>query len=303
MPYDIVTGGMGFIASHLAERLSASGRDVIVVDNMDSVPATLPDFHSSMRILNADVRNNDWWKELEHLKISRIFHLAANASVPRSADDPVYDGTTNVIGTLNMLRLARLHDSQFLLTSSAAVYGNPTSIPMSETHSITPVSHYGVSKWSAEQYVNLYRHQFSLDTRIVRFFNVFGPRQSRYLVYDFLTKADLPGNHFEVLGSGKQVRTQLFVQDAVDAVLLVSDHGDSNPYNVGSEQDYTVVDLAKLILAMRQKRKTIRVSGKSWAGDIDILKPDISRVRSLGFSSKISLEEGLLEVMTWWDSK
>lgn len=302
---DIVTGGAGFIGSHLVEYLVGQGRYVIVVDSLDAGGLdNLPPSDARTRFIQADVRSDEWWSQLGELTVQRIFHLAANASVPRSAKDPVYDVSTNVEGTLRMLRLAKEHGAQFVSISSAAVYGDLQYSPTDEHHPTRPISHYGVSKLAGEYYVNLYRREFGLDTRIIRYFNCYGPRQPRYVVFDYLKKGDLPSDTFEVLGDGKQVRTQLFVTDAVRATVMVAELGDSDPYNIGSEKAFTVLELAhKILEATGKTHKTIVTTGESWPGDIAVLKPDTTRLKSLGFVQQYSLEEGLEKVLMWWKTK
>lgn len=302
---DLITGGAGFIGSHLTEYLVSLGRQVVVVDSLDAGKlANLPDSGMPVQFVQADVRSDEWWAQLNELNIERVFHLAANASVPRSARDPIYDVSTNVEGTLRMLRLAKNHRARFVFISSAAVYGDLQYSPTDEEHPTRPISHYGTSKLAGEHYVNLYRQEFDLDTRIIRYFNCYGPKQPRYVVFDYLKKADLPSDTFEVLGDGKQVRTQLFVTDAVRATVLVAELGDCDPYNVGSEKAFTVLELAQKILNVTGKsHKSIVTTGESWPGDIAVLKPDITRLKSLGFKQEYSLETGLEEVLRWWQTK
>lgn len=297
----LVTGAAGFMGSHFVDRLLADGHEVVGVDNLQAgVRENVPP-RERFRFLQADVRERGWWGDLAGLRVRRIIHLAANASVPHSFADPGYDLTTNIQGTLNLLELARQHDACFVLVSTAAVYGAIAYLPIDERHPREPVSHYGTSKLAAEGYVRLYRTQFGVDTRVVRFFNSFGPRQPRYIVFDYLRKAFEPGDTFEVLGDGTQRRTQLFATDAVEATLLVAEHGDGEPYNIGSEQEFSVLELAAKVLAITgREHKRIVTTGASWPGDIRVLVPDISRVKALGFRPKVSLDEGLQQTLAWW---
>jgi UDP-glucose 4-epimerase len=302
--FDLVTGGSGFIGSHLVDRLVTSGRRVIVVsasagDHAGNLARSLP----HVELVQGDIRSRDWWPRLARFEIARIFHLAANASVPRSASEPAFDLSTNVLGTVNLLGLARERSARFLQASTAFVYGTPRYVPMDEGHPLLPTSHYGVSKLAAESYVDLYRREYGLDARIVRFFNVFGPHQARYLVFDFLHKATAPGGVFEVLGSGAQVRSQLFVSDAVQAILLVTEGGDAQPYNIGSERGLSVLELARMILEITGRQKRLETTGQSWPGDIPVLVPDISRLKGLGFQPEVSLEAGLHKVWQWWQAR
>ena len=298
----LVTGGAGFLGSHLVDELVARGTPVVVVDSLDAGSRdNLAASAASARFIEADVRDRSWWPQLGASRIDTVFHYAANASVPRSTSDPLYDLTTNIQGTFNMLELAREHGAKFVFISSAAVYGSPQYLPTDEGHPTQPISNYGASKLAGELYVNLYRENHGLDTRTVRYFNCYGPRQPRYIVFDFLKKAELPGSTFEVLGTGQQIRTQLFVQDAVKATLLVADRGDHLPYNIGSERTFSVIDLAEAVLEAVGRTDVRRVpTGTSWVGDIQTLQPSVERLKKLGFVEEYTLTDGLKEVLIWW---
>ena len=234
-------------------------------------------------------------------RLPRIFHYAANASVPRSSADPEYDLTTNVLGTQNMLLLAANVGAQFVYISSAAVYGSPQRVPTDEQHPKRPISFYGTSKLAGEHYVDFFRREHGVDTRTIRYFNCYGPRQPRYIMFDFLTKALSADSDFAVLGTGEQVRTQLHVSDAVNATLMVARKGDDAPYNVGSDISFDVLSLAEKVLRVAGRTdKRILTTGTSWAGDIYTLIPDISRLRSLGFEPSVTLDDGLADMYRWW---
>ncbi len=297
--WDVVTGGAGFIASHLVDRLVAQGRNVVVMDSMDAGKReNLSGVMDKIKFFEADTRDTEWLKQIQDLPIERIFHYAANASVPRSAEDPDYDTNTNVLGTLHMLEFARAKKAKFLFISSAGVYGEPQYLPMDEAHQTKPISHYGVSKLAGELYVDMYNREWGLDTRIIRYFNVFGPRQPRYIMFDFLRKAKAEGDSFEVLGTGEQQRTQVFVADAVTATLLVMEKGDHAPYNIGSDKVFTALELAEIVLKVTGKsHKKIVTTGQSWPGDIKTLRANLTRIRALGFELTTSLEEGLAQMI------
>ena len=296
----LVTGGAGFIASHLVDRLVGQGHRVTVVDSLDA--GKLENLNKSwneIQFIHADTRDRAWWERLEGKRFDEIYHYAANASVPRSSEDPNYDTATNVEGTLNLLELARAHGAKFLFISSAGVYGEPQYLPMDEGHQTLPISHYGVSKLAGELYVDMYRRQWGLDTRIIRYFNVFGPRQPRYIMFDFLRKAKLPGDTFEVLGTGEQVRTQIYVGDAVTASLSIMERGDHRPYNVGSDRTFTALELARIVLEVTgaTHKRIVPTGGEAWPGDIKTLRADLTRLRELGFELTTTLEEGLQEML------
>ena len=301
--FDIVTGGTGFLGSHLVNYLTSLGRKVIVLQSkVHQSDEYIHPFKNSeyVQVIVGDICEDTWWASLSELPIQRVFHLAANASVPRSAKDPINDLKTNIGGTLTCLQLAKKQNAKFLLASTASVYGNPVYTPMDEEHPLNPISHYGVSKLSAEFYTNLYGREYGVDTHIIRLFNVFGPRQPRYIIFDFFRKALDEGDTFEVLGDGKQVRTQLYVEDAVQAIELVMRKGDNKPYNVGSATTFTALDLAHKVLTITKREKPIITSGSSWSGDIPIMIPKVERLQQLGFTKQLTFEQGLEKVWLWW---
>lgn len=298
----LVTGGAGFLGSHMVDALVSRGHSVVAIDSMDAGSrANLRESEAAIEIIEADVRDRSWWPKLAGRRIGTIFHYAANASVPRSTSDPLYDLTTNIQGTLNMLELARAEGAKFVFISSAAVYGTPQYVPTDESHPLRPISNYGASKLAGELYVNLYRENHGVDTRTIRYFNCYGPRQPRYIVFDFLKKAELPGDSFEVLGDGKQMRTQLYVRDAIDATLLVAERGDHAPYNIGSEHAFSVLELARHVLeVVGRPEMRLVTTGSSWVGDIQVLQPSVERLKGLGFMERQPLMVGLGEVFSWW---
>lgn len=299
----LVTGAAGFLGSHMVDHLLALGYDVIGVDNLQAgVAANVPD-NPRLLFIVGDVRQRDWWPQLEG-RLDRIFHYAANASVPFSTTDPEYDCSTNILGTLAMLDLARATGARLTFISSAAIYGTPDVVPTPESHGASPISVYGVSKLAGEGLVRFYATNHDVDTRIVRYFNCYGPRQPRYVLFDYLTRAEQRDGPFEVLGTGAQRRTQLFCTDAVRAAHLISERGDSAPYNVGSSEVYTVLDIATQVLTVTgQPDRRIVTTGTSWPGDIQVLQPSLARVRALGWAPTVTLSDGLAEVYRWWNDR
>ncbi len=298
----LVTGGAGFAGSHLAEVLIGRGCAVTVLDDLsDGFRRNLAAVEGRYRLVVGDVRDAGLLDRLR--PVDTIFHLAANANVPRSTEVPQEDASINILGTINMLNLSRQTGARFFLASSAAVYGEPVAPPMAEDHPLAPISPYGVSKLSAERYVELYQQLYGVQATIVRFFNMFGPRQRRYVVYDFAEKIRRSGDEVVILGDGRQVRTQLFIADAVRALLTVAERGSEPIYNIGSERSFSVTELMERMLALFGAEKRLTMSQVSWDGDIQRLVPDIARLRGLGFREQVSLDEGLLAFKAWFETE
>lgn len=294
----LVTGAAGFLGSHMVDFLLEKGESVFGLDNFQS--GARSNVQKKSHFIEGDIRSRDWWKLLPQ-DISHIYHFAANASVPVSTEDPVYDTSTNVVGLTQILELAREKKSHFNFISSAAVYGTPEQLPTPESHPLKPISIYGISKLAGEQLVQFYQKNHGLSAQIIRYFNCFGPRQPRYILFDYLKKAESRQGPFLVLGDGKQRRTQLFATDAVAATHLIAQKGDHQPYNVGSEKIYTVLEIAHHILSVtQQKDRKIECTGVSWPGDISVLQPNLQRLTALGFSPKIDLPTGIDILHKWW---
>ena len=304
--YDVlVTGGAGFIGSHCAHALVEMGANVVVLDNFQSgLHDNLEDISNKIELINGDVRDYQIVKRLV-ANCNLIVHYAANASVPASVDDPRYDFETNSLGTFNILEAVRQsrNDAVIAYASSAALYGEVTETLLKEDLCAKPISPYGISKMCGENYCRLYHKTYGVKTVSLRYFNVYGPRQPRYVMFDFLRKLSDNPNKLEILGSGKQVRDFIYVADAVSATLIAagipSAYG--GVFNVCTSVGTSVLDIAENMLDLLGLKNTeVMCTRKGWAGDVDILVGDPSKLVSLGFRSRYSLREGLRELIKWY---
>jgi UDP-glucose 4-epimerase len=298
----LVTGGAGFIGTHLVRRLVADGAHVTVVDDLSApsaqaVPAgvvwhrlRLPD--PRLRGLVADSR------------FDRVYHLAGAAYVPPSIDDPAADLANNADVALNVLESVR-HGSPatpVLFTSSAAVYGSPTSLPIAEEAPIMPVSPYGVSKYAAEQYVSLYARLHRLRTASLRLFSVFGPGQRKQVVFDLIAKLAADPAQLEVIGAGTEMRDFVFVEDVVSAAITVMGSAPlaGEVYNVGSGEGVTIKHLVAHVTAVLGLSPRVRYTGEVRPGDALHWVADVTRLRALGYAPAVSLREGVRRVADWF---
>jgi len=299
----IVTGAAGFVGSHLADALVALGAKVVAVDDLSdgreaNLAASFPQITFVRRSVAEEAGLDDLFAGAEV-----IFHLAANASVPRSVERPEEDFKANVLGTYHVLEAARRTRAQRLVfTSSAAVYGDPVREPMDESHPFSPKSPYGGSKLAAEFLLDSYSRCFDFDQRRVRLFNTYGPRQRKYVMFDLLEKLRADPKHLAMLGAGDQVRDYSFVSDTVDAILLVGAHPEArgHVYNVAGDRAIDIralIDLVIRILGI--PRPQVTFTGQSWKGDIVRWIGDTSRLRALGFAPRVNLEEGIRRLVDW----
>jgi UDP-glucose 4-epimerase len=295
----LVTGGAGFIGSHLVDRLVEEGAEVMVIDNLRSGrKENLKESMDQIEFFEGDVRDRSCISKLLN-DVEVVFHLAANASVPFSVEDPVYDHQVNVLGTFNVLESSRKGSvKKVVYASSAAVYGEAQYTPMDEKHPLNPISPYGASKLSGELIGHAFDKTYGLPFVSLRIFNMYGPRQRKYVMYDFIRKLSKNAARLEVLGDGEQVRTFCYVSDGVEAFLQAAESG-RGVYNLGTDRPKRIKDLAKLVTSKLSPQAEMCYTGTSWKGDIQILVPDISRIEEIGFAPKISLEKGLVKLIHW----
>jgi UDP-glucose 4-epimerase len=297
----IVTGGAGFIGSHVADALLARGDRVAVVDNLasgkrDRVPAGA-DFHE------LDIRDRDRLRTLfDDLRPDAVFHLAAQADVRKSVDDPGFDADVNIRGTVEVLEAARAGDARVVFSSTGgALYGEADTIPSPETTPIAPMSPYGTSKLGAEAYIGLFNRLYGTRHVTLRYGNVYGPRQDPHgeagvvaIFFGRLASGETP----LIFGDGRQTRDYVYVGDVVAANLAALAYdGDVGAFNIGTETETSVVDL----LAESQ-----RVAGTSITpehrpprlGELDRSCLDCSLARrELGWAPSVNLAEGLAETL------
>ena len=299
----LVTGGAGFIGSHLVELLEEKGIDVVVLDDLSTgrrenlkgtkaklVVGTI----TSKEIVNDLMRGIDW-----------VFHLAALVSVPESIENPEKTVDVNIKGTLNLLESSVTHKiKKFIFFSSAAVYGEPEKMPISEDFPTFPKSPYAITKLCGENFCEYFRHQFGLNTVILRLFNAYGPRQSLHSAYAaaipaFITSV-MNEKPITIFGTGYQTRDFIYVKDVSNAALFVAMKEDSKGiYNIGTGQAVSIIELSKLIMSLMKKEV-----GKSFLpprpGDILHSTADISKITKLGFKPTTKLADGLQETIKYF---
>jgi UDP-glucose 4-epimerase len=298
----LVTGGAGFIGSHLVDRLVAEGTQVTVIDNFRAGSKdNLNQSVNKIRLVEGDVRDIELVGRILHeCSPDVVFHLAANASVPNSVLDPRYDFETNVIGTFNVLNALIGHQiKKFVFASSAAVYGG-SSRALKESDPLIPVSPYGTTKLCGENLCLSFKRTYGIPFAIARIFNVYGPRLSRYVMHDFYKGLKKNPHMLKVLGDGGQKRQFCYIGDAVDALLLLADKGES-VYNVAGIEPISIDKLARIIVAKTAPGAKISYTGESWPGDIKTLVADISKIRGIGFVPKIKIDKGIDSLIKWFD--
>ncbi|SHG38020.1 NAD-dependent epimerase/dehydratase family protein [Halobaculum gomorrense] len=296
----LVTGGAGFIGSHLSDAL-VDDNDVRVIDNLTSGErSTLPD---DVTFVHGDIRDEDTLSQLV-ADVDVVFHEAALVSVQHSIEDPVESHETNTRATLGLLEAARANDVRVVLASSAAIYGHPESVPISETARKEPTSPYGLDKLAIDHYARLYANLYDVETIPLRYFNVYGPGQvaGDYsgVISVFIEQA-LSGENITVHGDGDQTRDFVYIDDVVRAnCAAATTDVVGQAYNVGTGESISVRELAEEIQDITDTCSDI-VHTDARSGDIAHSQADISRMRDqLGVEPTVSLREGLEYTVEWY---
>jgi nucleoside-diphosphate-sugar epimerase len=302
----LVTGGCGFIGSHLVKRLVSYGAKVKVFEK------EVRNKHEGTEYISGDVRNyQDLLKAMEGISV--VFHFSALLGVERIRDIPADVMEVNLRGTINALKAAEAHEvERFLIASSSEVYGEPRKLPISEDDDKAPVSFYGVSKLAAEGYCMAYYKQRGLKTTSLRFFNVYGPGQTeRFVIPIFISKV-AKGEPPVIYGHGNQSRCYTFVDDAIDGVILSSSlkEGIGEAFNIGNDEEVSVEQLAQYIISISGKNSLKPIYKPFGEGirveEREILKrrPDILKARTLlGFEVSTTWQEGIKRSLEWYMSR
>jgi UDP-glucose 4-epimerase len=302
----MVTGGAGFIGSHVVDHLLDEGNEVHVLDDLSTGFLSNVDDRAVMHEL--DVRSREAAELIEDLSPDVLFHHAAQMDVRRSVREPLFDADVNVGGSLNVLEACRKTSVERVVYASTggAVYGEPDFLPVTEDHPIHPISHYGVSKHAVEHYLFLYRHLYDLDYVILRYPNVYGPRQNprgEAGVTAIFALAYLEQRVPVIHGDGNQERDYLHVSDVARANLLCADPGDERAsgrtFNLGWGKGRSVLELDRMI------RDYVGTDIEPTFGpprpeEIRRISLDAGRIRqALGWEPRVALEDGLRDLVDY----
>ncbi|MFH1620623.1 MAG: NAD-dependent epimerase/dehydratase family protein [Patescibacteria group bacterium] len=303
----IITGGAGFIGSHLVDALIAKKWKVEIIDNLSSGRRENVNPKAKLHVM--DIREPEAAKLILKLKPHAVFHLAAQVSVPESIKDPVYDAEVNIHATLRLLEASSVvHVTHFIFAGTGgALSSEKTKLPTDEEHAIRPESPYGIAKFTSEMYGDFYRHVRGLPFVSFRFANVYGPRQTpkgEACVVAVFIKRMLKGEPVRINGSGKQTRDYIFVDDVVRAMLFGLTHPEvEGPFNVGTGHETDVWTL------FRKLSKIAGYDEKPLAGPADVGAPFRSVLDSkkanqkLGWKPKVSLDQGLKKTVEWLEKE
>lgn len=301
----LVTGGAGFIGSHLVEALLHEKAMVSIVDNLNSGSwRNLRRVDGEVIFHQMDIGSTSYENLIVRNHYDVIFHLAANAYIPPAVANPEYDFRVNLLAPFRMFDVLRRHDIRPVIVamSSAAVYGNPYRIPVSEDDPTVPVSPYGVSKLGMERYLAVFCQLYGFRAAALRLFSVYGPRQHKQIVYDFIRKLSENPHQMELIGDGSQVRDLVYVDDVVQAALLVARSAplEGEVYNVGCGEGHSTIDIANIVCQVMNVSPTYQFTGHVRPGDTEKWIASIERLQTLGFEPRVTLEQGIAQTYAWY---
>ena len=304
-PTTLITGGAGFIGSHLCERLVSAGEEVLCLDNFYT--GSKNNIRHLLNRPNFELIRHDIWLPI-YVEVDRIYNLACPASPVHYQTDPVATTKTSVLGAINMLGLAKRRRARILQASSSEVYGDPQVHPQPESYwghvnTIGPRACYDEGKRCAETLCFDYHRQNGVDIRVVRIFNTYGPRmhpRDGRVVSNFIVQA-LTGEPITMYGDGGQTRSFCYVDDLVDGLLAMMNQGSEiGPVNLGNPVEFTIRGLAETVLRMTGSKSEI-VFRPLPADDPVRRQPDINKARNiLDWQPKVELRDGLKETIAYF---
>ncbi|MGC8948998.1 MAG: NAD-dependent epimerase/dehydratase family protein [Thermoprotei archaeon] len=305
----VVTGGAGFIGSHLVDYLMSAGNHVVVIDDLSSGSLDYIkqwDGLSGFRFIKSDLRvfNPEWLDSLRDCDV--VFHFAANPEVRISIQEPRIHFEENVLVTFNVLEAVRLYRVKYLVfASSSTVYGDPINIPTSEWHPIQPISVYGASKAASEILINSYAKLYGLKALILRYANIVGPRLRHGVIWDFINKLRYNQKVLEILGDGSQRKSYLHVIDAINATFKAFEYFKRYEdsvlvYNVGNSDFITVKEIADIVVQKMGLRNVEYIfkpgtfNGRGWLGDVKVMLLDITKImKEINWKPRYSSREAI----------
>lgn len=296
----LVTGGAGFIGSHLVEKLSLEN-EVVVFDNFSSGKR---EFLEGIKceIVKGDILNP---KEIENALegVDICYHIAADPDVKGSYEKPVENFEQDCRGTLNVLEACKKNNvKKLIFASSSVVYGN-AEMPTPETAPINPISNYGAAKASSENYLMSYSNLYGIKCLSLRYANIIGPKLTHGIIYDFYNKLKNDDKELEILGDGTQKKSYLHVKDCVDVTVFLAENMKDGfeAYNIGSEEQISVKEIADLIINELGLKVHYNFTGGKigWKGDVPKMLLSINKLKNLGWKPKHTIKESIKDTLNY----
>jgi|SRR3989344_4423047 len=299
----LVTGGAGFIGSWIVDSLIDKGHEVIVIDNLST--GKEENLNKKAVFYKKDILDKEIIQIFLKEKPDYVFHLAAQINVRRSIENPSEDAQTNILGTLNLLdACTKSKVKKFIFSSTGgAIYGEDVKIPTLETEKTDPISPYGIAKFTIEKYLEFYKKVYGLDYTILRYSNVYGPRQNAKgeagVIAIFVTDI-IKNKSFTIFGDGEQTRDYVYVKDVADANILALNL--SGIFNIGTEKETSVNDLIKTLESIEKSKFSVK--------NINAIKGELKRsclssekIKKAGWKQQYNLEKGLKETLDYFKNQ
>lgn len=288
----VVTGGAGFIGSHLVDKLLSQGNEVTVIDNLSSGRMEFLEPHlksSNFKFIKLDLLDFEKLKEATN-SADIVYHLAANPEVRLGAENTKIHLEQNILATYNLLEAMRMNEQKkIVFTSTSTVYGEASIIPTPENYGpLIPISLYGASKLACEALITSYCHTFDMKSWIFRFANIVGERSTHGIIVDFINKLKVNPKTLEILGDGKQRKSYLHVSDCVDAILFAVEKSNemANIFNIGSGDTITSKEIGEMVveeMGLENVKFTYTGGERGWKGDVPRMLLSIEKLQKLGW--------------------
>lgn len=290
----LVTGGAGFIGSHLDDALIARGHQITVVDNLvlgrkENIAHLVE--HPQFRFIEADILDAEaMHRVFAEGQFEMVYHLAANSDIQKGGKDPMVDYQLTFNTTFQILQLLKEFEiKKFFFASTSAIYGETFDMLNEDYGPLKPVSNYGAGKLASEAFISAFSSTYHIQTWITRFPNVVGERFTHGVIYDFIHKLQKNPKELEVLGNGEQCKPYVYVKDLVEGILFVIDHADEsyNVYMLGSDSRTKVKEIASMVIEEMGLNAEICYTGgdRGWVGDVPEFRYDLTKVNTLGWKA------------------
>lgn len=298
----LISGGAGFIGSHLDDALIARGHQLTIVDNLvlgrkENIEHLIG--NPNFRFIEADLLDMPKMREIfTEGKFDMVYHLAANSDIQKGGKDPMVDYNLTFNTTFNVLQLLKEFEiKKFFFASTSAIYGETYDMLNEDYGPLKPVSNYGAGKLASEAFISAFSSTYGIQTWITRFPNVVGERFTHGVIYDFIKKLRNNPEELEVLGNGEQCKPYVYVKDLVEAILYVIDHASENynVYMIGSDSRTKVKEIAAMVIEEMGLNAKIRYTGgdRGWVGDVPEFRYDLTKINKLGWTAPHNSNESV----------
>ncbi len=298
----LITGGAGFIGSHLCDVLINAGHNITVVDNLmlgsiENIKHL--DSQKNFKFCKEEILNQPAMKQIfKDGMFDVVFHLAANSDIAKSLENPLIDFDNTFMTTFNILTYMREYNvKNIVFASTSAIYGDTDKKITEDYGPLFPVSHYGASKLSSEAFISSFANNYGFRAFITRFPNVVGERATHGVILDFIKKLEKNSAELEVLGNGEQYKPYLYVKDLVNAIVYVWENstGNVNYFNIGVNTRTRVKDIARMVIEEMGLEAPIRYTGGSrgWVGDVPEFDYSLEKINNFGWQAKYTSDEAV----------